>query len=162
LDKLWIVFKKSYEYLRKKDAPPDTHLIVKSLDELLKKYGGNRAHVLFQDNGVLEAFIIIKDTVFGKKICLSGAEKETKGARRKAVEERLKLLRNKEEHYYAEASDRPLEIYEEAGIPVIEDEANVRKLLKGKTFIWNGDGSYTRKVKNLGSVTKKLVGYPNL
>jgi hypothetical protein len=53
------------------------------------------------------------------------------------------------------------DIFLSKGVPPVNDEAIVRKVLKGKDIEWHGDGTYTRNIG--GELHKKmLIGKPRV
>jgi len=61
--------------------------------------------------------------------------------------------------YYVEVSGKLKDILLSKGVPVVTDEENIRKILKGKEIEMNKDGSYQREIG--GKVfTKILLGKP--
>jgi hypothetical protein len=70
-----------------------------------------------------------------------------------------KIDKLKKPGFYIEVSGRIKDIFIEAGVPVVTDEDTIRKVLKGKEFTMNDDGTYDRKIAGT-SHTKTLMGTP--
>lgn len=68
----------------------------------------------------------------------------------------------KQRGHYVEVSGKMLDILKSKGVAIVNDEETVRKVLKGKDIKWNGDGSYSRHIDGLGTVTKVMMGKPKV
>ena len=108
----------------------------------------------------VDAFIAYKPTPAGNKVALGGTDGGSK-AKRAMITKMQELV--KQPGWYAEASHKVADILESAGLRPIDDEAAVRKALKGKEIDWKGDGKYTRTL-GTSSITaeKSLYGNPKV
>ena len=125
---------------------------------------GRKYKVLFlidlDDDLPPDAFIAYKPTPVGFKIALGGTDGTRKA--KKAMIEKMKQL-IKQPGWYAEASHKVADILESAGARPIDDEAVVRKVLKGKEIEWLGDGKYSRQLGTSNiSAAKSLYGTPRV
>jgi hypothetical protein len=106
----------------------------------------------------IDAVVVSKKKPAGKKFTAIGHD-GSKPAKSSVISQQVSKLKTK--GYYIEVSDKIFDILKAKGIPIIDDEAVVRKVLKDKEIKWNGDGTYTR---NIGGTpkTKILMGKPNI
>lgn len=103
-----------------------------------------------------DAVSVGKTRPFGKKLVATGHDgsKEAKSA---VINHKAQQLKSK--GFYIEVSGRIKDILIAKGVPIISDEATIRKVLDGKRINMNPDGSYER---NIGGkiYTKILLGNP--
>ena len=92
----------------------------------------------------------------GKKYTL-GATDGSSPAKRAYVGSRIKNL--KKSGHYAELSHKIADIMASTGVPIVDDEAAVRKVLVGKKINWLGDGWYERAVGGK-KFKKRMFGKP--
>lgn len=106
----------------------------------------------------IDAVAVLKKKPAGKKFTAIGHD-GSKAAKSSVISHQVSNLKTK--GYYVEVSDKILDILKAKGVPIIDDEDVVRRVLKGKEIKWNGDGTYTR---NIGGIvkTKVLMGKPNI
>ncbi len=62
--------------------------------------------------------------------------------------------------HYIEVSGKILDILKAKGVDVVNDEETVTSVLKGKSIVWHGDGTYTRIIGG-EKHRKVLMGKPN-
>lgn len=105
-----------------------------------------------------DAVVINKKRPMGHKFVAMGHD-GSKAAKSSAINYQVDRLKKK--GYYIEVSGSMLDILTAKGVPIIDNEAYVRKVLKGKEITWNGDGTYTREIGNQIK-TKVLMGKPKL
>lgn len=130
---------------------------ISGLSQLLGKY---EIFWLVDIDGddTIDAFIAYKKTRFGKKLALLGSD-GSPAAKRAAVAKAIQLL--KFSGWYAELSGRPAQIMESAGIPKVDSEELVRRILP-TDIEWLGDGRYKRQIGGLGSLAKSIYGRPKV
>jgi len=104
-----------------------------------------------------EAVVVTKKRAGGSKHVGLGHD-GTKPAKRAVIQKKIKDL--KTSGHYVEVSGKMYDILKSNGVPIVDDEKTVRKVLKGKDIEWHGDGRYTRKITGLGNVTKVMMGKP--
>jgi hypothetical protein len=78
-------------------------------------------------------------------------------AKRASIGRKVKMLKTK--GHYIEVSGKLKDILLASGIPVVDDEKTIKKLLKGKDFTLNADGTYARKIAGK-LYTKTIMGKP--
>lgn len=84
----------------------------------------------------------------------------TKDAKHSVIHKRVQTL--KKSGHYIEVSGKIKDILVNNGVPIVDDETTVRKLLKGKDIKWNGNGTYDRHIDGLGTITKTMMGKPRI
>jgi hypothetical protein len=146
---MWDIYHTSYGAI-------GTH--VGSLSEMLTKYDIFWLNDIDGDNSI-DAFLAYKRTRFGNKLGLMGSDGSSQ-AKRAVVEQAVSLLRKP--GWYMEASGKPTQIIEGAGVRRIVDEEVVRRVLQGKDLVWEGDGWYKRDIGALGAKEKALYGHPKV
>tara|TARA_Y100000593_G_scaffold73150_1_gene134365 strand:+ start:3948 stop:4484 length:537 start_codon:yes stop_codon:yes gene_type:complete len=92
----------------------------------------------------------------GKKYTL-GATDGSSPAKRAYVGSRIKKLKQK--GHYAELSHKIADIMASAEVPIVDDEEEVKRVLKGKSITWLGDGWYERNVGGK-KFKKRMFGRP--
>ena len=92
----------------------------------------------------------------GRKYTL-GATDGSSPAKRAYVGSRIKLL--KKPGHYAEMSHKIADIMASAGVPIVDDEEEVKRVLKGKKINWLGDGWYERVIGGK-KFKKRMFGRP--
>jgi hypothetical protein len=111
---------------------------------------------LFEEDGQFIAFRLGKTTSFGTKGGLVGSDGSRAG--RTAIKQYVAVW-YLEDGNYAEVSHRMQELAFEAGAPVVC--ATYAPEVLHKPVVPESDGiHYRRKIKNVGEVTKVLVGRP--
>jgi hypothetical protein len=99
-----------------------------------------------------------KKTQSGTKFVATGHD-GSKAAKSAVINHKAEML--KHPGYYVEVSGKIQDIFLAKGVPPVNDEAIVRKVLKGKDIEWHGDGTYTRNIA--GELHKKmLIGKPRV
>lgn len=137
---------------------PGGHVNFKSPSDVTGEEGENTYYVIDVDNDdEIDAVNVAKPkSSSGEKFVATGHD-GTSPAKRAAIT--YKIDRLKKPGFYIEVSGRIKEILVAAGVPVVTDEETIRKVLKGKEFTMNDDGTYDRKLG--GSIhTKTLMGSP--
>jgi len=111
-----------------------------------------------------EAMGAAKTTQYGRK-SIVGASDGTSPAKRAFIGHRIKSLRHN--GFYAEVSEKIADILLGAGVPIVDNEEDVRKVL-GKDIKWigeipgkKGNGWYSRKLAGQ-TKAKILVGRPKV
>jgi flavodoxin len=103
----------------------------------------------------IDAFIIYKDTKFGKKIALLGSDGE-KNNKKVLLNKTIGLLKTK--GWFCEASHKFYDILISKKIKIIDDYDLIKKIV-GKSFVEELDnGQYKRKLGTLGIIKKTLLG----
>jgi len=105
----------------------------------------------------IDAFIGYKRKRHGNKITVLATD-GSKVAKTAMLSHLVALLQT--EGWYAEMSHRPAEILMGRGVFPIDDEREVRRVLKGKNLTWLGDGAYERNIPGVGPAVKMLFGRP--
>lgn len=105
----------------------------------------------------VDAAVLSKTTPFGKKMTTIASDGGQE-AKREVLKKAVDILNTRGS--YVEASGKLLDILVARGAPVVEDEATVRRVLKGKEIRWLGDGSYSRRIGGKEH-TKQMLGKPN-
>jgi len=131
---------------------------ISNLSELLSKY---QLFWLVDVDGdeKPDAFIAYKKTPAGKKIGVIGSDGSPL-AKRLVVRKLLQLFQGN--GYYVEASGRPAQMLDSAGVPHVTDQADVEAVMAPKKIHWLGDGKYTRAIGGLGTKEKRLYGHPRI
>lgn len=129
------------------------------IDDLQKKYSAIFLMDIDKDS-LPDAFIIYRETEFGKKIALSGTngKKEAKDLFLKRL---FELILNTK-GWYCEGSLKIDQILKSKNAPYIDNEQIVRTVLK-KDITWEGDGYYIRKLSRADKyIRKRIYGTPNI
>jgi len=92
----------------------------------------------------------------GKKYTM-GATDGSGAGKRAYIKGRIKML-NKLGHY-AELSHKIADILASSGVPIVDDEEIVKKVLSGKDINWLGNGWYERKIGGK-NYKKRMFGKP--
>jgi len=128
-----------------------------SASELVAKYSG----VIVADvdmDGYWDAFLIYRDTQFGRKIALLG----TSGCKqcKKALIQHLIMLLNGCENYYIEASKRMEEILSISNVPVVAEQEKIYKIVGSEKKVeFVSGGYYTRRLSKVDKIiTKRIYG----
>lgn len=126
--------------------------------ELQTKYSATALKDVDSDN-VPDAFIVYKNTPFGKKIALLGTNNK-QSAKSDVVKRLIELCKTK--GWYLEASLRVEEIMKTSGAPVVYDEEKIQAIVgPSKKVEMVGDGYYTRSLTKLDKrITKRIYGNP--
>ena len=103
-----------------------------------------------------DAAILSKGTEFGRKITTLATDNGDRA--RKEVIARIVGLLNTPGNY-VEASGKLLEILINKGVPTVNNEDDVKRILKGKKIEWHNDGSYSRDIGGTTYV-KRMLGKP--
>lgn len=150
-DDIFGLIKIAYEYI-------GGHSNYKSSNDVTGSEGDNEYEVIdFDDDPGIDVVNVAKPKdQTGTKFVASGHD-GTSPAKRKMITYKIDKL--KKPGFYIEVSGRIKDIFVEAGIPIVTDEATIRRVLKGKEFTVNDDGTYDRKIGGT-SHTKTLMGSP--
>lgn len=145
-EEIWNMYEQSYKSI-------GMHL---NKDKLLSKYD-DWALEDVDDDPYADLFITFTDTPHGKKLGVAGNDGSAvaKEAIKNAVGKYLTKA-----GYYAELSLTLEYIAQKRGVPFIDNEEIVEKVLGGKAITWEGDGYYSRQLGDMGNVAKRLYGYP--
>lgn len=106
----------------------------------------------------IDAVVVGKKKSAGTKFTAIGHD-GSNAAKSSAVGHNVSNL--KKRGYYIEVSGKMFDILKAKGVPIVDDEEIVRKVLKGKKIDWNGDGTYSRLIGGKKH-TKILMGKPNI
>jgi hypothetical protein len=106
-----------------------------------------------------DAVTVSKKRTGGEKLVAIGHD-GTKDAKRVVIQKKTKTLKTR--GHYIEVSGRIKDILVSNGVPIVDDEETVRKILQGKDIKWNGNGTYDRHIDGLGTVTKTMMGKPRV
>lgn len=134
--------------------PIGGHLKIDSPNAL--RHEVDSAHAIdLDDDPWADAVVLSKRRTGGNKLIGLGHD-DTKTSKRAVLDEKIALL--KTPGHYAEVSGRLEEIVLHAGVPVVDDEHLVQRLLD-KPIQWLGDGWY---VRDIGGHTERkvMVGRP--
>lgn len=133
------------------------HPNFKSSNDVTSGEGGDEYEVIdLDDDPEIDAVTSVKVKPSGKKFVAIGHD-GSKAAKSAAVNRNAELL--KKPGWYIEVSDKIKDILLSKGVKPVTDEDTVRNALKGKEIIWNGDGTYDRKIG--GEMhTKMMLGNP--
>ncbi len=77
----------------------------------------------------------------------------SKPAKSSVIKNKIQQL--KKSGWFVEVSGRMYDILSSSGVNIVDDEATVQKVLKGKNVTWHGDGWYSRKIG--GVMHKKIM-----
>jgi hypothetical protein len=133
------------------------HSNFKSSIDVTSGKGGDEYEIIDLDNDSdIDAVTSVKIKPAGKKFVAIGHD-GSKEAKSSVVNRQAEFL--KKLGWYVEVSDKIKDILLAKGVKPVEDEATVRKVLSDKEIIWNGDGTYTRKIDG-EMYTKMLLGRP--
>ena len=149
LQELWAMYEHTYK---------EIGLIVNSLSELTGKYKISLLIDVDKDP-FPDAFVIYKETLFGKKAVLSGSD-GTKPAKSALVKHKISSLKTK--GWYVEASGRMASILSSNGINVVSEKDDVERVLNKKVKWLNDNGKYERSLRSSMTVVKQLYGLPKL
>jgi len=107
-----------------------------------------------------DAFIIWKQTEFGKKLALMAAN-NIEGAKRESVRKTLNLLSS--EGWYCEASKKLEEIFSKSGINFIDNPDLIKKIIPEAKDI-NDLGYYLRPLSKVQDkmIVKRIYGIPKV
>ena len=124
--------------------------------ELKTKYKATYLKDIDQDNKP-DAFIIYKETPFGKKIALLGTNGKKK-ARTDIIKQVISLLNKK--GWFIEASLRMEELLSKSPVPVITDWSAIQSIVgKDKKPKEGRDGYYTRSLSKANKrIEKRMYG----
>jgi hypothetical protein len=110
------------------------------------------------DTPGIDAVDAYKNTPAGVKFVAIGQNGST-AAKSAVINRNADLLKHR--GYYVEVSGKIKDIFLSKGVQPVDDEASVRKVLKGKQIEWHGDGTYTRNIAGTAH-RKMLLGKPNV
>ena len=165
--------KNNWSTLSKSEADPEKDQILALIQNAYKEIGG---HPNFQkpgdvtsgeggdsyeiidldDDDDIDAVTVTKEKPAGHKLVAMGQD-GTPSAKKSAIDRQVANL--KKPGWYIEVSGRIKDILLAKGVEPVTDEATVRKALDGKEIVWNGDGTYDRKIG--GEMhTKIMLGRP--
>lgn len=147
-----------YELIRKSYMHIGGHPDFQSPNDVNENEASFWKYVDTDSDGEPDAISAAKVTPFGKKSVV-GATDGTPEAKRALVQAKISDLNSPGN--YAEVSDRIAEILLQAGVPIVDNEEEVKKVLPGKQIQWLSGGWYVRKIG--GTDHKKImVGIPNI
>jgi hypothetical protein len=126
--------------------------------ELQTKYSATALKDVDSDNEP-DAFIVYKNTQFGKKISLLGTNNK-KSAKSDVVKKVIELCKSR--GWFLEASLKMEEIMKTSGAPVVQDEEKIQAIVgPAKKVEMVGDGYYTRALTKIDKrITKRIYGNP--
>ena len=104
----------------------------------------------------IDAVSVSKPTPAGEKFVAIGHDGSAHA--KKAILSR-QMDRLKSSGYYVEVSGKLKEIFAKHNVPVVNDEGEVRRALKGKELEWVGDGTYWRTIGGK-RILKTMFGKP--
>lgn len=133
-------------------------LSANSWQELQTKYSATALKDVDSDNDP-DAFIVYKNTSFGRKISLLGTN-DKKSAKSDVVKKLIELCKTK--GWFIEASLKVEEILKTSGAPVVQDEEKIQAIVgPSKKVEMIGDGYYTRSLTKVDKrITKRIYGNP--
>ena len=133
-------------------------LSANSWREMQSKYKATALKDVDSDN-IADAFIVYKQTKFGKKIALLGTNNK-KTAKSEVVKKVIQLC--KTSGWFLEASLKMEDIMKSSGAPVVTDEEKIQAIVgPDKNVQFVGDGYYTRSLSKVDKrITKRLYGRP--
>ena len=135
------------------------HPNFKNADDVEKEASDTDFEVIdLDDTPGIDAVDAFKNTPAGVKFVATG-QNGSKAAKSAVVNRKAELL--KQRGYYVEVSGKIKDIFLAKGVQLVDDEATVRKVLKGKDIEWHGDGTYTRDIAGKRH-TKMLLGKPKV
>jgi len=106
-----------------------------------------------------DAVVVSKKKQPGKKLVAIGHDGSSQ-SKRSAVGKQIKQLKSK--GHYIEVSGKLADIFKSAGVAIVNNEEDVRKVLYGKDIKWHGDGTYDRVIPGIGKQRKTLMGKPKI
>ena len=138
-------------------APIGGHPNYKSPDNVVGSEGeAFYSAIDLDDDPDIDAIAVDKKRVGGLKSVAMGHD-GTSDAKRAAIN--IQAIMLKKPGHYIEVSGKLLDIFKSKGVPVVTDEEDIRRILKGKEIKMNDDGSYDRRIG--GDLhTKVLMGNP--
>lgn len=110
-------------------------------------------------DSIPDAVVVGKKKQSGEKLVALGHD-GSQQAKRAAVGRQIKQLKTK--GHYVEVSGRMADIFKSAGVAIVNNEDDVRKVLRGKDIKWHGDGTYDRVIPGIGKQRKTLMGKPKI
>jgi len=125
--------------------------------ELQRKYKAVYLKDVDSDS-VADAFIIYKETPYGKRISLLGTNNKTQ-AKSEVVKQLIRLVNTR--GWILEASKKIEEIMKQSGAPVIANKTIIQAIAGDKEVKFLEDGYYERKLsKSATRIVKRLYGKP--
>lgn len=137
-------------------APIGGHANVRSISDIGPELGDVFDVIDLDDDPDIDAVTITKKRQGGVKHVGMGHDGSS-AAKSHAVNYTASQL--KKRGHYVEVSGKLADILKSKGVDVVDDEAVVRRALKGKDIIWHGDGSYSRDIGGK-YITKMMMGKP--
>lgn len=135
------------------------HPNYKNADDVEKEASDTDFEVIdLDDTPGIDAVDAFKNTPAGVKFVATG-QNGSAAAKSAVVNRKAELLKHR--GYYVEVSGKIKDIFLAKGVQLVDDEAAVRKVLKGKDIEWHGDGTYTRDIAGEPH-TKMLLGKPKV
>ena len=143
-DEIWNMYEKSYKsigmHLNQDTLFKYDDFVLKDIDE----------------DPYADLFISMTDTPHGKKLGIAGNDGSPEAIQ--AIKEAIATYLHKQ-GYFAELSLKTEYIAQKHGVPFIDNQEIVEKVL-GKPVDWEGDGYYSRQLGEMGNVSKRLYGFP--
>jgi hypothetical protein len=125
--------------------------------ELQRKYKAVYLKDIDSDS-IADAFIIYKETPYGKRISLLGTNNKTQ-AKSEVVKQLIRLVNTR--GWFLEASKKIEEILKQVGAPVITNKTIIQAIAGDKEVKFLEDGYYERKLsKSPTRIVKRLYGKP--
>jgi hypothetical protein len=126
--------------------------------ELKTKYKATFLKDVDRDN-IADAFIIYKETAYGKKIALLGTN-DLKEAKKQLLQKVIELLNTR--GWFIEASLKMEEILSSSKVPVIKDQKMIEDIVgKDKKPEMGNHGYYTRLLSKASKrIEKRMYGIP--
>jgi len=147
-----------YDLVSNAYKPIGGHPNLKSPSDVVGKLGDLFTAIDLDSDPNIDAVAVGKKKPAGTKYVALGHD-GSKKAKSAAVGHNVSNL--KKQGFYIEVSGKMFDILKAKGVPIVDDEEVVRKVLKGKKIDWNGDGTYSRLIG--GKLhTKILMGKPNI
>ena len=163
----WITIPKS-ELLSYKDeifnlistaySPIGGHPNFSKPEDVMGKGGDEYEAIDLDDDPEIDAVSVSKERSNNHKLVALGHD-NSKEAKSSVVNHKASQL--KHSGYFIEVSGKMKDILQGKGVEVIDDEALVNKILKGKDIEWLGNGEYKRKIGDQYHI-KTLMGKPKL
>lgn len=108
------------------------------------------------DDPEIDAVAVSKKKPAGMKSVALGHDGSS-SAKRTVISKKIKDM--KKSKHYIEVSGRMYDILKAGGVPIVDDEELIKRVLKGKEIEYVGDGWYIRKIA--GKKHKKIMmGHP--
>jgi len=150
-DEIFDLIQTAYSYL-------GGHSNYKSSDDVTGAEGENEYEVIDLDaDDAIDAVNVAKPKgPSGIKFVATGHDGSS-DAKRAVIQHKIERL--KKPGFYVEVSGKIKDILVGAGVPIVTDEATIRKALAGKEITMNDDGTYQRKIGGTEH-TKTLLGKP--